>query len=324
MFKPVTNVDTLLEMLTYKRPAGSASEKDFIKRFIETIDGADEMLTDQHGNYYFVIGDSDTMFTSHVDSCHYTSGRQTVVVENGIAKVVDGECLGADDAAGIYIMLKMIEARVPGCFCFFSQEEVGGIGSRSAAADFPDFFKRYKRCISMDRAGYTDVITHQAGSRCASDAFAEALSAALNDQMGEEGFYMPCDGGVFTDSRNFVDLIGECSNISVAYARQHTPDETLNIKYLDMLADACTRIDWDALPYERKPGEVDPEAYWFKPSYVELDDLSTMTYAEVVKFCKQSSPDDIAEAIFELVYKLEDAEARIEQSKEVVSYDDFN
>jgi hypothetical protein len=86
------------------------------------------------------------------------------------------------------------------------------------------------------------VITHQMCGRCCSDEFAKALC----DQLGMR--HEPCDGGTFTDSANYVDLIPECTNISAGYLNEHTRHETLNQRYLSQLLDAMCQVDWEGLP----------------------------------------------------------------------------
>ena len=99
------------------------------------------MLTnDQHKNITILVptpeGDNPTTcFTSHTDTVDNKLGKNdlsTWVVNNGhtMIAVKEGGVLGADDGAGIYIMLRMIDAGVPGRYVFFSCEEQGRVGSR--------------------------------------------------------------------------------------------------------------------------------------------------------------------------------------------------
>src|ERR1035437_4917737 len=73
---------TLLDMLTYCRPAGSGAESAFIARFIATLPGA---TCDPFGNWHVVVGTSPILWSCHTDTVHDTSGRQTVhVAADGI------------------------------------------------------------------------------------------------------------------------------------------------------------------------------------------------------------------------------------------------
>ena len=76
--------------------------------------------------------------------------------------------------------------------------------------------------------------------------------------------YKKDDGGVYTDSAEFVDIIPECTNVSVGYYKEHTFDERQDIKHLADLAEACLRVDWESLPTERDPSKSDYKSYGSK------------------------------------------------------------
>jgi len=144
----------------------------------------------------------------------------------------------------------MIEAGVPAYYVFFRGEERGGIGSKWLAEEMPALFASIDRAVAFDRADYYDVITHQSGGRCCSDEFAQALCDALG--TGEDWF-LPCDGGVYTDTAEFTDLVPECTNVSVGYKHQHGDREEQDIEFLQRLAALAVAVDWDALPTKRDP-----------------------------------------------------------------------
>ena len=62
---------SLVEMLRYKRPEGSATQRAFCKRFLEPTFGK----PDQFGNYIKIIGDEPNLcFTAHHDTVHKDDG----------------------------------------------------------------------------------------------------------------------------------------------------------------------------------------------------------------------------------------------------------
>ena len=104
--------------------------------------------------------------------------------------------------------------------------------------------------------------------RCCSDAFADALSDKLsNDWL----MYSPDNGGVYTDTAEFVDIIPECTNISAGYMHEHTTKESLNIQHLFDLMEQVVLIDWDALPTDRDPSVKEtlpmPDYYGLHAAY---------------------------------------------------------
>jgi len=150
----------------------------------------------------------------------------------------------------VLILLHLIHNRVPAYYIFTRGEERGGIGAHHLATVYPHLLAEFDRAIAFDRKGTSSVISHQGWGRCCSDTFADALSDKLsNDWL----MYAPDDGGVYTDTAEFVDIIPECTNISAGYMHEHTTKESLNIQHLFDLMEQVVAIDWDALPTERDP-----------------------------------------------------------------------
>lgn len=244
----------LKEMLSYKRGAGTVTEEAFIARFLDTVP---EMQRDAPGNRFLLIGDHPTtLFSAHTDSVHLAAGRQSVREDRRerILFKEDGEPLGADDATGCWILLELIARRVPGLYLFHREEECGGNGSSWVAWHDAARLRDIQRAIAFDRRGTTDVITHQSGSRCCSDHFAEALAT----QLGHN--FAPCDTGVFTDTLNYIDLVPECTNISIGYEHAHSEEEYQDLGYLEALIPALLAVAWDTLPVVRECApDPDPE-----------------------------------------------------------------
>lgn len=260
-------------MLSYRRPHKSDSELEFIRRFIwPEVSRCKEFGCDNYGNVWCIVprggkalkgkapNPLTTLFSAHTDDVSYQSGTRNVRVDLGIARLAHGDkssCLGADNAAGVWILLELIRAHVPGVYVFHRNEERGGMGSDHFVATNKNDprFKLLKRAVAFDRRRYHSVITHQRGQRCASEVFALALCKALD--LGGK----PDDGGTFTDTANYVDYIPECTNVSVGFQLEHSREETLDIGYLVALRDACVWCDWDALPTVRVAGSREPKAY---------------------------------------------------------------
>ena len=216
---------------------------------------------DVHGNLYTKIGESDVMFTSHLDTATSALTPITHILDGNIVKTDGKSILGADDKAGVTIMLYMIEKKVPGLYYFFLGEEVGCIGSKKLAEEHKvEKVTGINKVISFDRRGTNSVITFQASSRCCSDKFGEALASELNKY--ETTFqYLTDPTGVYTDSAQFVKIYPECTNISVGYYQEHTFSERQDLEHLEKLAEACTKVDWTSLPVDRDPKKVEYRSY---------------------------------------------------------------
>lgn len=248
-------LDTFLKLTERTFPFGT--EDSLVQSMIQEGVFPSDIQKDEHGNYFYKIGSSRTIFASHLDTA---SKDQTSVVHVFDGKFVktDGKTiLGADDKAGVTILLYLIKNNIPGLYYFFVGEEVGCIGS-GLASKYGDFKGKYDRIISFDRRDTNSVITYQSSARCCSDIFADALARQLN-KLGMS--YKKDDGGVYTDSAEFTSIISECTNISVGYYREHTTSESQDIKHLERLSEACLKIDWENLPTKRDPSKSEYKSY---------------------------------------------------------------
>jgi hypothetical protein len=212
---------------------------------------------DKHGNYFYKIGNSKTIFTCHLDTVSKKYESITHVIDGKYIRSNGTTILGADDKAGMCVLLYMIEQNIPGVYYFFIGEEVGCIGSKAAAAVADDFVN-YDRIISFDRRDTCSVITHQSWIKCCSDEFANALCKQYND-LGLE--LIPDDTGGRTDSAQFTEIIPECTNISAGYYKEHTHEEHQDIEYLEKLCMASAIINWEELPIVRNPKVVEYKEY---------------------------------------------------------------
>lgn len=249
VFNPKDVRSTFLSLVTKTYPMGHEKE---VLQFLPKLD------TDIHGNYYKIIpGDTKTMFTSHLDTADWKqlpTKLMSNTIDNEEFIFTDGtSILGADDKAGVTIMLYMMANNVPGLYYFFLGEERGGVGSRLVAGDFDEIehLKNIQRCISFDRRKTGSVITSQYGRVCCSDEFGSALCREYNSN----GMKLSLDNtGIFTDSASFIDNIPECTNISVGYENEHTFTEIQNITFLEKIAKASANVEWSKLPTIRKVG----------------------------------------------------------------------
>lgn len=248
-YDPKNIKETFISLCTETYPMGHEEE---VVPFITP-----GLTRDEHGNYYTIIGESDTAFTCHLDTASRTKSKVGLINYQKDGQdfiMTDGtSILGADDKSGVAIIMYMIEHKIPGVYWFFMGEERGGVGSGKVANDLDSypFMNKIKKMISFDRRNYYSVITSQMGLQCCSNEFGESLCKELN----KSGLKINLDPtGVFTDSANFIDVIPECTNISVGYFNEHTHDEMQNITYLERLAKACLSVEWDKLEVKRKVG----------------------------------------------------------------------
>ncbi len=311
---------SLIEMLRYKRPEGSDTQREFCQRFLEPMFG----LPDRHGNYILSQGKNPNIcFTAHHDTVHKTGGMQKLLVINDIISIADpatSSCLGADCTTGIWLILNMIEAGVDGVYVIHAAEEVGCKGSRALVNDKPLWLDGIDAVISFDRYGDTSVITHQMGVRTASDAFAKSFAHAVDmpQLIGDSG-------GSYTDSNEYIYIVQECTNISVGYYGQHGVNETQDIKYAELLATALVCADWDKLVFQRDPSVV--EDTWGMGSY-GYNNRPDESNIAAIKTLIEDHPQKVAELLDDwgINYYALVEEAHIDDSRyfqDSVNYDKY-
>ena len=323
-------INTLVEMLGYKRSHGTKSHIAFLKRYLLPVFGQ----PDGDGNFVKIIGDRPRVaWLSHHDSVHRNDGMQKVRIGRGYVedkfvksttpapktnyysslnhqfgtgfasgtyktiKVESSflhaqlhrsnrqECLGADCATGMWLMLCMIQAGIEGVYVIHAEEESGCNGSRKIVASKPDWLQYIDAAISFDRKGYKSIITHQTGQRTCSDAFAESLSDAI-------GLGMECDtGGSYTDSNEYKYVVPECTNVSVGYFDQHTSMERQDLDFATTLRQNLCSGSFNALKIERDPKDFYERSFYERRSgrvyETTMSDLVFDNYDEIGMFLEQ-------------------------------------
>jgi len=226
---------------------------------------------DAIGNYFYEIGESETLFTTHLDTYSDRYEKVNQIVEGDWISTDERTILGGDNKLGTAILINMINEGKPGTYYFFVGEEPlasGGLyGSRKALASKPDYFKKFKRVIAFDRREYGSIVTRQMARNCCSKEFVLAIADGLKqisgiewDQKGGLGYY--------TDTAVFMDVIPEVTNLSAGGFREHHEDEYADLAYTYKVLNFALKMDWESLPVVR---ELDnEEEVEYKPSGSKL------------------------------------------------------
>lgn len=215
---------------------------------------------DSVGNYFIEVGNSETLFTTHLDTYSEKYEKVNHVIDGNIIKTDGTTILGGDNKLGMSIMLYMIERNIPGVYYFFLGEEPilsGGLwGSRNALIKNPNYFKKFKRAIAFDRKQTGSVVTRQKARYCCSDDFANALCDELT-KLGIES--TPDPKAYYTDTATFLDTIPECTNISAGGWNEHYKTEWVDLGYTMVVAEAACNVDWENLPTSREVKSYSPK-----------------------------------------------------------------
>lgn len=317
------SVDVLLDILSLVRVSHSGAEEHLIDQYLVPYDPDEDM----YGNLFITVGKNPRVaFTSHTDTVHSAYSRRTktrtlrnvkdvierqrVSVEGNIAYLDDdNDCLGADDGTGVWVMLNLIKAGVPGLYCFYRDEESGRQGSEWSAKNDADRYTNIDMMLSFDRMGTTDVITHQMGARCCSQLFAEHISRAIDPNGG----VLPDNGGSYTDSYSFMDMVPECTNICVGYYRQHSAFEHQDLTWAAYLVNRLIAIDWSIVPVERQPGKLSSST----TDMTKIVELFPDDVAEILETYLGVTAFEMAQMIAEMnMGTVEDIEAIVEQEEQ--------
>ena len=312
-------MDRLTKILSLKRAHGSVGERCLVETFLDPYNptplynAKNEVLA-----YLIDIPDtssecSPVLFSCHIDTVHAAAdAAENPALFDPELKLYykdDNTPLGADDGAGVWLMLELIDAGVPGAYLFHRGEERGGIGSSQIADEYTELLAQFKFAIAFDRRGTTSVITHQGRGRCCSDAFAQALA----DQLNQGGLSLaPDDTGIYTDTAEYIRRIPECTNISVGYDCEHSAHEYLDGEYLLKLRAALIEhFDPAVLPVERDVNDVEDYDYGLWGRYGRSSgvfdytcgeprdayDIAEMHYQDIVKWVRDADPRDVADLL---------------------------
>ena len=224
-------------------------------------------------------------FACHLDTVDQDNGTRKVlgVSESGLitlARKEAGQCLGADDGAGLFVLQMMRRAGVPGVYLFFDGEESGGQGVRAFCSSTrgKELMQTVTHVVEFDRRGTEDVVylggwgRAWGGSGCDghgtiefAQRVAEALQAAPEVRRAMDWERMePSDEGVFSDINVLGDTFAhlDCVNVSVGYYDAHSPDETLDWEWLWHLVNRAISTDWHQLVVGLRKREAPKPRGW--------------------------------------------------------------
>ena len=180
-----------------------------------------------------LLAHMDTVFPVPPRTFYYDSVQTTLWSPDG---------LGADDRAGIYTIISLIERGYKPSLIFTDLEENGGIGADSLVKRFPECpFAECKALIQLDRQGEDDAV------------FYECDNVAFEDLIESYDFYFAYD--TFTDISIIAPTWGVAAvNLSVGYEREHSCTETLNMAWCHKTIDKVEKMliecgNWPSYAY---------------------------------------------------------------------------
>ena len=238
-----------------------------MKNFLEKYYPKENVLMTE--DYILCKGDSPIMVVAHMDTV-FKSPPQKIYYDQRQRIMWSPDGLGADDRAGVFAIIKIIQRGHRPHVCFTTNEEVGGLGALALTREVAACPFDIKYVIELDREGTNDCVFYS----CYNEEFEEFI----------ETYGFVTDWGTFTDICDICPTWHVAGvNLSVGYKNEHSTNETLNTnalystigKVCKMIKDADTdtvkHFEYIPDPYSKYYKKIG-QAYGF---YDEWDDYMT-------------------------------------------------
>ena len=223
--------------------------------------------------YIYAIGDIPIALVSHMDTVFPDPPSE--IFYDAHKNVVWGDGgLGADDRAGIFAIIKLIEKGYRPSVILTTDEEVGGVGA-SALARKKCPFPGLKYMIELDRQGSNDCVFYQ------------QYNPLFVDYIEDFGFVEAW--GTYTDICELTSAWNICGvNLSIGYIDEHSLSERLYVgSFFKTIERVETMLNQKEIPHfeykEMSYGQI------YKSFYGDLfnDDFSCIR----CNSCKNEFPE---------------------------------
>lgn len=181
----------------------------FLKRYYkkENIINTEDYLIGIGDVPIGLVAHMDTVFDSPPEHIYYDDRKWTFWSPEG---------LGADDRAGIFIILKVLMSGVLPTVIFTTNEELGGLGASQLIEDYPEAPAELKYLVQLDRRHNKDAVFYD----CKNEDFIEYI----------ENYGFIYEDGIFSDISIICPIWNIAGvNLSVGYLNEHTYIETLDM-----------------------------------------------------------------------------------------------
>lgn len=205
--------------------------------------------TESTNNYIFAKGNIPVLLIAHVDTV-LKSPPTEIFYDSEKTVMWSPRGLGADDRAGIFSILKILEDNsLRPSILFTNGEEKGGIGAKAFVLKYPKSpIKNLKYIIQLDRQGEKDCVFYDCGNK------------KFEKYVNSFGF--KTEWGTFTD----ISIIAPkwdiaAVNLSVGYFYEHTTSEHLVLNYMVKTIFKVTKMLKDAKSVKKFDFQADYSYY---------------------------------------------------------------
>lgn len=164
-------------------------------------------------DYIYVVGDQPVALVAHLDTVHPAPPTDFFHdKKKGLLWTPEG--LGADDRAGVFAILTLIERGYRPSIIFCTQEEVGGMGARAFIQEWEAPVEPVNFLIELDRQGTQDAVYYDSGNQ------------EFESFISSYGFVT--EWGTFSDISIIAPAWNVAAvNLSIGYFDEHTRTERL-------------------------------------------------------------------------------------------------
>lgn len=232
------------ELLDIRGVSGHTENvQEYVINRLSKIEGIN--ITRHGGNIVAVLSNSDEGIklgiNAHMDTVHAFRDDRKVfldVVEGDEILSTNDACLGADDRAGLALVLSLMEDfadknhRMHTDFTgsliawITVDEEVGCVGAEQLSA--MGFFENLDMSITFDRRNERDIVCKNFSGDFCDVSYAKAFVKA-GAEIGQ--VWKPVSGSI-SDAMISSEASVNSVNLSVGYDSEHTTYETLNLRAL--------------------------------------------------------------------------------------------
>ena len=187
--------------------------KKAIEDFVVDIYGKENSIIQD--KYVIGLGTDPVALVSQLDTVHATPAYK-VYYDKEEDVMWSPMGLGADDRAGVYSIVHIVNSGYRPTVIFTTDEEVGGVGAAALAKDIVKAPTELRFMLELDRRGSVDCVFYD----CDNPEFEKYLNS----------FGFVTDIGSFSDICFIAPDWGiAAANLSIGYYDEHTKQETLKI-----------------------------------------------------------------------------------------------
>ena len=167
--------------------------------------------------YVMAQGETPIALVAHLDTV-FPYGKRKIYYDREAQVIWSPNGLGADDRAGVFAILLIIQHGFRPTVIFTTDEELGCLGADKLVLDYPEPPWPINYIIQLDRQGANDCVFYN----CNNTEFEKYI----------EEFGFVSDFGSFSDISAICPTWGVAGvNLSVGYINEHTLQETLHVKF---------------------------------------------------------------------------------------------